>query len=578
MDKSQTSPWRTALQIGIIAGIAILYMGVVGMIASFHEREVIDGVVTLGQLAIILPAFLGGTIAASRLRAVGANPLMILIGALVTGALAALPTIILLFVNTQVEDIRDVLANVNNDWVEVVTFDNRNELLTGYLILTVVTTVSAMVGGLLALLPAKLRQALSFGLGLMLLIGMFSETMDLILRQIATDDIRDALFRRGALRQGPALALFALGTIGGAIYAFTPRKPATATTTAGRSKSGQTWTQRIGYGILIGLLLALPFVIGRALSEVAVTVGIYVLMGIGLNIAIGLAGLLDLGYVTNYAVGAYVMAVLTSTGQLGIGGGTLNFWIVVPLCIVVAMFTGFVFAVPVLKMRGDYLAIATLGFGEIIGTLALSDWLRPTLGGAQGILGVPNPNFFGTDLKDPEQLYYIVLIACVITLFVSIRLNNSRIGRQWMAIREDEDVAAAMGIDTARSKLLAFTLSAATGGLAGAIFAAKVSTVFPNSFSVFVSINVLALIIVGGMGSNPGIVLGAIALVGLPELLREFSEFRWLIYGALLIFMMLNRPEGLLPSQVTQRELQKDPEPAPPPEQAAQTPATAIGD
>jgi branched-chain amino acid transport system permease protein len=301
-------------------------------------------------------------------------------------------------------------------------------------------------------------------------------------------------------------------------------------------------------------------------------------MGIGLNIAIGLAGLLDLGYVTNYAVGAYVMAVLTSTGQLGIGGGTLNFWIVVPLCIVVAMFTGFVFAVPVLKMRGDYLAIATLGFGEIIGTLALSDWLRPTLGGAQGILGVPNPNFFGTDLKDPEQLYYIVLIACVITLFVSIRLNNSRIGRQWMAIREDEDVAAAMGIDTARSKLLAFTLSAATGGLAGAIFAAKVSTVFPNSFSVFVSINVLALIIVGGMGSNPGIVLGAIALVGLPELLREFSEFRWLIYGALLIFMMLNRPEGLLPSQVTQRELQKDPEPAPPPEQAAQTPATAIGD
>jgi hypothetical protein len=195
MDKSQTSPWRTALQIGIIAGIAILYMGVVGMIASFHEREVIDGVVTLGQLAIILPAFLGGTIAASRLRAVGANPLMILIGALVTGALAALPTIILLFVNTQVEDIRDVLANVNNDWVEVVTFDNRNELLTGYLILTVVTTVSAMVGGLLALLPAKLRQALSFGLGLMLLIGMFSETMDLILRQIATDDIRDVRAR-----------------------------------------------------------------------------------------------------------------------------------------------------------------------------------------------------------------------------------------------------------------------------------------------------------------------------------------------------------------------------------------------
>lgn len=576
MNKAQSSPWQTTIQIGILAGIAILYMGVVGMIASFHEREVIDGVVTLGQLAIILPAFLGGTIAASRLRASGANPLMALLGAVIAGALAALPTIILLFVNTQIADIRDILNNVNNDWVEVVTFDNRSELGTGFLILTLVTTVSGLVGGLLALLPAKLRQAVSFGLGLMLLIGMFSETMDLILRQIATEEIRDALFRRGALRQGPAIALFVLGTIGAAIYAFVPRGSAAAG--GARSRTQQTWTQRIGYGILIGVLLALPFIIGRSLSDVAVTVGLYVLMGLGLNIAIGLAGLLDLGFVTTYAVGAYVMAVITSTGQLGLSGGALNFWMVVPLSIIVAMAIGFIFAVPVLKMRGDYLAIATLGFGEIIATLALSDWFRPFLGGAQGIIGVPNPNFFGTDLKDPEQLYYIVLIACVITLFVSIRLNNSRIGRQWMAIREDEDVAAAMGIDTARSKLLAFTLSAATGGLAGAIFAAKVSTVFPNSFSVFVSINVLALIIVGGMGSNPGIVLGAIALVGLPELLREFSEFRWLIYGALLIWMMLNRPEGLLPSQVTQREMQKDSELEPPPEQAAQTPATAIGD
>jgi branched-chain amino acid transport system permease protein len=288
-----------------------------------------------------------------------------------------------------------------------------------------------------------------------------------------------------------------------------------------------------------------------------------------LNIAIGLTGMLDLGYVTNYAVGAYTMAVMTSTSELGRGGGVLNFWLVIPIAVILAMATRFLLTLPILKMRGDYLAIATLGFGEIIGTLANSDWLAPLVGGAQGVLFVPKPNFFGITLVDPEQLYYVVLVACGLFLFISLRLSNSRIGRQWMAVREDEDVARAMGIDVTRSKLLALTLAAAAGGLAGAIFAAKVGTVFPNSFTLFVSINVLALIIVGGLGSIPGIVLGALALVGLPDLLREFSEYRFLIYGALLIFMMLNRPEGLLPSQVTRRELHTDDETSPAPQAAA---------
>jgi branched-chain amino acid transport system permease protein len=279
-------------------------------------------------------------------------------------------------------------------------------------------------------------------------------------------------------------------------------------------------------------------------------------MGLGLNIAIGLAGLLDLGYVTNYAVGAYILAVFTSIGPLGLfENGVFNFWMVIPIALLSAMFAGFIFAVPVLRMRGDYLAIATLGFGEIIGKLAISDWLKPIIGGAQGVQAIPKPFLLGLELKNPEQLYYIILVACLVTLFVSIRLNNSRTGRQWMAIREDEDVATAMGIDTARAKLLAFTLSAATGGVAGAIFAAKVGTVFPNSFVVLVSINVLSLIIVGGIASNPGIVLGAVVLIGMPELLREFSDFRFLLYGILLIVMMVNRPEGLIPSRVRSREI-----------------------
>jgi branched-chain amino acid transport system permease protein len=303
----------------------------------------------------------------------------------------------------------------------------------------------------------------------------------------------------------------------------------------------------------MAFLLVLPWALGTFLSEVMVNVGLFVLMGLGLNIAIGLAGLLDLGYVTNYAVGAYLMGVLTSTGLLGFG--ELSFWLVLPLCVLAAMATGFIFALPVLRMRGDYLAIATLGFGEIIRVLALSDWLKPVIGGAQGVLQIPKPTFFGIVLGGPQQLYYVILAACLLTLFVMIRLNNSRTGRQWMAIREDEDAAAAMGIDPLRTKVLAFTLSAATGGLAGGILAVKLGTIFPTTFNLLVSVNALSVIIIGGMGSIPGIVVGALALVGLPELLREFSEFRLLLYGALLIVMMLVRPEGLWPSAVRRREL-----------------------
>ena len=299
---------------------------------------------------------------------------------------------------------------------------------------------------------------------------------------------------------------------------------------------------------------------GVYLSEVLNLVGLYVLMGLGLNIAVGLAGLLDLGYVTNFAVGAYVMAVLTSTGPLGMG--EFSFWLILPICVLAAMFTGFMLALPVLRMRGDYLAITTLGFGEIIRLLALSNWLKPYIGGAQGVLFVPKPRLFGLTFSGPQTIYYIIVAACLAMLFVSLRLNNSRTGRQWMAMREDEDAAGAMGIDTMKTKMLAFTLSAASGGLAGAIFATKLGTIFPHSFSLLISINALSVIIVGGMGSIPGIVVGALALIGLPELLREFAEYRLLLYGALLITMMLVRPEGLWPSAARRRELHDVEEPA----------------
>jgi branched-chain amino acid transport system permease protein len=559
-----TKPYRPILRMGFLAGIVLLYIGVIGMLEAFSERQVIRDVLNLGQLVIVAPAFVAGYLAARKLSEKHGLVVAIISGGLV-GLLAAIPTLLLVWFTTTV-DISDVFVNVNRNWREVITFDNRapEELPQASLILLGVVSVAGLAGALLAIVPQTIRRSLIWGLALTLTIGVMGETVQLILQENVPDNVLDLFFRRDTLLLNSAIGLFILGTIGGFLW-IQFGKPAAANFNPRREQAVVLRYARIV--MLVVILLALPFIVGRSFSDVMVTIGIYVLMGIGLNIAIGLAGLLDLGYVTNYAVGAYILAVFTSTSVLGLfnsdGTVVVNFWMVLPIAMFAAMLIGFIFAVPVLKMRGDYLAIATLGFGEIIGRLAVSDWFSAYIGGAQGMSFLPNPRFFGIEIKDPEQLYYIVLAACAITLLLSIRLNNSRIGRQWMAIREDEDVAASMGINVPQAKLLAFTISAATGGIAGAIFATKVGTVFPNSFTVFVSINVLSLIIVGGMGSNPGIVLGAIVLMGLPELLREFSDFRWLMYGILLIWMMLNRPEGLWPSQVTQRELHDSPEPAP---------------
>ncbi len=304
-------------------------------------------------------------------------------------------------------------------------------------------------------------------------------------------------------------------------------------------------------------MLLLPLILGTYLSEVVDNVGIFILMGLGLNIVVGFAGLLDLGYVAFFAIGAYVMAILTSEGSLGMS--SLTFWSALPFAVGSSIIAGVILGIPVLRMRGDYLAIVTLGFGEIIRILALSDMLKPFIGGAQGVLQIPKPVIAGVTLVKPGQLYYLILAGCLLAAFVSWRLSDSRLGRRWKAMREDEDVAEAMGVHLVTTKLLAFGIGAGFSGLAGAIFASKLTSIFPHSFNLLISINVLSLIIVGGIGSLPGVVVGALILVGLPELLREFNEYRLLMYGALLIVMMIAKPEGFWPSEVRQREL-KSPE------------------
>lgn len=560
--ETNTVDWRYLIRVGLIAGAVALYTSAIGMVALFSSRSLISGVLNLGQMALFTATILVGY-NVGRKRA--PNAAAVLRDGAIVGAVSAVPLFLLLFVlqllTAQEINYRAMFVNLSPALINLLTFEQESWVV-GALLFVLATTVLGVVGAGFNIIPNRTRQALFQGLAWTVGVGLFSE---LILQMI--DGLADTLsfgrdtgfldglngfvrqgFTQGATKPGVAAAIFILVTL--VAYWWPRLRPRTEP----RIAPPQTQTRRwVTLAVIAVTLLILPWFLGDYLSEVLVTVGLYVLMGLGLNIAVGLAGLLDLGYVVTFAVGAYLMATLTNTGPEKTL--ELSFWVVIPLCILAAMTTGFVLALPVLRMRGDYLAITTLGFGEIIRLLALSDWLKPLIGGAQGILFIPKPALGSFSFSGPRELYYIILLSCLLVLYISVRLNNSRTGRQWMALREDEDVAKAMGIDTTMSKLLAFTLSAASGGIAGAIFASKLGTIFPSSFNLIISINVLALIIVGGMGSIPGIVLGALVLIGLPELLREFAEYRFLIYGVLLIFMMLARPEGLIPSAIRQREL-----------------------
>jgi ABC-type branched-subunit amino acid transport system permease subunit len=311
-------------------------------------------------------------------------------------------------------------------------------------------------------------------------------------------------------------------------------------------------SQQVLYGIGLLALLGAPFVLGRYWNYTLGTVGIYVMLGLGLNIVVGLAGLLDLGYVAFFAIGAYAVAMLTAPTPHNI---LMNFWLVLPIGIVLAAISGVLLGIPVLRMRGDYLAIVTLGFGEIIRILSKSDVLTGFTGGPRGIRAVGGPSFWGFDLTSSLHFMYFIILGIVLVAFITSRLQHSRVGRAWMAMREDEDVAEAMGIYTLNYKLLAFAVGAAFAGLGGVIFASRNKFTGPEDFTLLVSINVLCLVIIGGMGSIPGVVLGALVLKGLPEILRELDEYRMLAFGALLVVMMIVRPEGLWPSTRRRMEL-----------------------
>ncbi len=288
--------------------------------------------------------------------------------------------------------------------------------------------------------------------------------------------------------------------------------------------------------------LAFPFVFSIYQTNIMITALIYVVTGLGLNIVVGLAGLLDLGYVAFYAVGAYSYALLNYHFGLG-------FWLVLPIGGGLALIFGIVLGFPVLRLRGDYLAIVTLGFGEII-RIILENWNAFSFG-PSGIANIPRPGFFGIHLSLQQATIYIyfLMIALVLaTIFVVSRLQDSRIGRAWIALREDEIACQAMGVDKTKTKLSAFAMGATWAGLAGVMFAAKTTFINPASFTIWESIIILCVVVLGGMGSIVGVISGALILILLPEYLRAFSEYRLLVFGAILVIMMVFRPEGFFPA------------------------------
>ncbi len=315
------------------------------------------------------------------------------------------------------------------------------------------------------------------------------------------------------------------------------------------------WQRWIVYiGLIIGaLILPAPW-IGAFMSPYSdwttvliYPVGIYMVMAIGLNVVVGFAGLLDLGYVAFFAIGSYSLAYFGT--QYG-----WNFWATLVIGIGITMVSGVILGAPTLRLRGDYLAIVTLGFGEIVRITANN---TDEIGGARGITNIPHPPpMFGTKfLFDPAPYYYLVLGAIVLVIIFTRRLEISRVGRAWAAIREDEDAAELMGVPTFRFKLLAFAVGAIIGGLAGTVWASQANFIAPNSFPFILSATILVAVVLGGSGNLPGVMLGAFLIAWLPERFRGLAEYRILFFGAALMVLMALRPEGLLPSRRRRAEL-----------------------
>jgi branched-chain amino acid transport system permease protein len=533
-------------------------MAAVGMIERFNERPVITGVIQLGALLILGTFFAFGLIATrSKELAAGERPIKPgAISGAVGGLLVGIVIVIVQLIIDAGITVRAMFLRVTPTLFSVLDFNFGR--LPGIVFLAVIGAVIGAAAAGFRVLPARIRQILTTALVTLLGVSLGSRLLSPMLRGLGIPT--SWLYRNDALTIIGAVVviLLVVGLRFGLERAGGLRQAVLRAPGVKPSNVNLIITALIGLG-----LLAAPWIGKEFVADVLGTVGLYILLGLGLNIVVGYAGLLDLGYVAFYAVGAYTVALLTARSSSLVNATVIdladqpltNFWVALPITVAVATVIGLLIGAPVLRLRGDYLAIVTLGFGEIIRVLLLSDWLKPVFGGPQGITEVNDVPFFGADTNDPRVLYYLIGAFALIAFFIATRLKDSRVGRAWAAMREDEDIAEGMGVSVIKYKLLAFAMGAAIGCLGGAFFPAKLGVANPGSFTLLVSINVLAVVVLGGIGSIPGVIVGSAVLVGLPDLLREFGEFRLHIYGAIIIAIMILKPEGLIPDKRRAMEL-----------------------
>ena len=563
--KKENFLW-TATKIGLLGGAITIYLCLVGMVETFHKRDVITDVITLGQFILLGTILVAGFMAAYRTSKIANRDGMQykLTSGLVAGLISGLVLSLFILLGYQV-NLRQIFITASPGLYNILTFEQGESFFWVWL---PIGAIGGLIGGAFLLVPYTIRRPISIALLVVFFMSVFAGLFRVVMinQKGAVEKAARYFFgQTGLTVEGALILFFATALIA---YFWRARGNQVQAQVASLPRNGRLALRWIAILLILFIAIGLPRVSGPFIAQVIVTVILFILMGLGLNITLGFAGLLDLGFVAFYAIGAYTVGLLTSYG--GFGLQHIPFWLAAPIAVLVAMLAGFVLGLPVLGIRGDYLAIATLGFGEIVRLLAGSDFLAPYFGGPQGIIGIQKPciGFLepfvrvdvprvcnGIELSTVQTIYYLAFISVIVLAIAAWRLRESRLGRSWMAIREDEDVAEALGVNLIQTKLLAYMLGAAFAGLGGAIFATLIGSIFASSMQFIVSINVVALIVVGGMGSIPGVIVGAIALIGLPELLREVSDFRYLFYGMALIVMMILKPEGLWPSRAAKREL-----------------------
>ena len=558
--------WRRIARMGAIGAFGQIFISLSNMPVKLDGRAIIEGVLSLGYLSLVVLPLAAGSRVGHQIRREGvafhrpgAHEVVggAACGALVGGGLSLLAILIANF------DLREPLVNWSPILADLLAF-NRGTAFAVVIWFAIGAAVGA-AAGLLRVVPPLARRVLwTMVLTLFGAAVLESLTTDLA-EGMGIEALIDWFYApRGGLTITGAIALAA----GSGVLALVGRGRIKGAKARIDALEGPARNRAQGGLILAtaAVLVILPMFAGKLTNELLANVGLFVLLALGLNIVVGLAGILDLGYVAFFAVGSYSAAVLTAATSPRINP-ELPWFVALIGVVILTGLVGLFIGAPVIRMRGDYLAIVTLGFGEIIRLLFLSDWLSGWFGGSQGITNIPGAEIFGLAEvagTDPRSVFYLVLAFCAIAIYVSWRLERSRIGRAWMAVREDETVAEAMGINTVNVKLLAFVVGAVLGSFSGAIFSAKVGSVFPASFLILVSIVILVVVIFGGMGNIVGVIAGSAVLIGVlggpkqPGLLAEFSEFKLLIYGALLVWMMLARPEGLIPSVRRTRELHQE--------------------